>query len=83
MSDGIQTQQFDGQPFGHRWGTSRDLPARASDYGPPDPPRVRVGECPVCGVWRELRTGRVVGHQLNNGELCRGSGLKPTDEDVS
>lgn len=51
--------------------------------GPEDEPRVRVGECPVCGVWRELRTGRVVGHQLNNGELCRGSGLKPTDEDVS
>jgi len=58
-----------------------NLSPRSIEDGPADPPSFRVGECPCCGVWRELRSGRVVGHRLNNGDLCRGSGLKAMEVD--
>lgn len=63
--------------------TNRTLQLLHPGYGPPDEPSIPVGCCPCCEEWFCTRNGRVVGHQLNNGELCRGSGLKPSEVDSS
>lgn len=55
MSDGIQGQAFDAEPFGHRW-SNPPRPGLAYDT-PPDPIEDhRLTRCPACGVERVVNT---------------------------